>query len=62
MAIATAIQRGSRVYVYDDRKHELYSKSGELHGFTGSSVSVRDGNRIHVYDEKGHETANLAAK
>lgn len=62
MAIATAIQRGSRVYVYDDRKHELYSKRGELHGFTGSSVSVRDGNRIHVYDEKGRETANLSTR
>lgn len=42
MAIATAIQRGSRVYVYDERKHELFSKNGELHGYTGSSVSIKD--------------------
>ena len=62
MAIATAIQRGSRVFVYDERKHELFSKNGELHGYTGSSVSIKERNHIYVYDEKGHITADLPAK
>lgn len=47
MAIATAIQRGSRVYVYDDRKHELYNKSGELH------IVVSVAEILHRFDGVG---------
>ena len=52
--IATAVQNGSYVYVYDERGNQLYSKSGVLVGFTSTSVSVKNGNYVHVYDEKGN--------
>lgn len=55
MAIATAVQRGNWVYVYDENGHQLTSLNGDLHGFTGSSVSVKRGNWIYVYDENGHQ-------
>ena len=59
MAIASAIERGSLICVYDERGHTLFSKargSGAkdgLLGFTGSTVTVRFGSIIYTYDEKG---------
>ena len=35
MAIATAVQRGSMVQVYDERGRAIFSRSGDLHGYTG---------------------------
>jgi hypothetical protein len=55
MAIATAVQRGTWVYVYDEHGHQLTSIHGDLHGFTGSSVSVKRGSWVYVYDEHGHQ-------
>ncbi len=55
MAIATAVQRGSWVYVFDEAGRQLTTISGDLHGFTGSSVSVKRGNWIYVFDEHGHQ-------
>ena len=51
--ICTATQSGSTVYVYDESGRVLFSRSGELAGFTGSSVSIRDGSSTYVYDEDG---------
>ena len=53
--ITTAVQRGSYVYVYGDRNRQLYSKPGQLAGFTGSAVSVKRGSYVYVYDEKGRQ-------
>lgn len=39
--IITAVQKGSMVYVYGEHNKLLLTKSGELHGYTGSSVSVK---------------------
>ena len=58
MAISTAIQKGSTVYVYDEKNHQLWTDSGQLHGYTGSSVSIRKSNTIYVYDEKGHQISS----
>lgn len=52
MAIATAVQRGNWVYVYDERGNSIMSLDGELHGFTSNTVSIKRGNWIHVYDER----------
>ena len=41
------------MYVYGDKNRQLYSKLGELAGFTGSAVSIKRGNCVYVYDEKG---------
>ena len=53
MAIGTATQRGSIVYVYDESGRLKFTQNGELHGFTGSSVSIRKGSIIYVYDDSG---------
>ena len=55
MAIATAVQRGSWVYVYDENRNQTTTLYGDLHGFTGSTVSIRRGNWIYVFDEHGHQ-------
>ncbi len=55
--IGTAVQRGSTVYVYDEKGHQLTCVScgsgGQLMGYTGSSFSVKRGSTVYVYDEKG---------
>ena len=66
--IATAVERGSFVYVYNDKGTiitTLNSGSGPkdgLVGYTGSSVSVRRGSVIYVYNANGTVTATVNAK
>lgn len=51
--IVTAIQKGNSVYVYGERNKLLFTQSGELHGYTGSSVSVKKGNTVYTYNDRG---------
>jgi hypothetical protein len=59
MAIASAIERGSLICVYDEHGSTLFQKargSGAtdgLIGFTGSTVTARHGSIIYTYDEHG---------
>ena len=56
--IGYAIQKGSRVYVYDDKNHEITNKSGELLGFSSTSYVVKNGHQVLVYDEHGRILKN----
>lgn len=60
--IATAIQRGSLVYAYNEKGALLCNVSGELYGFTGSTISVRRGSMIYVYNEKGSLLSSKSAR
>lgn len=60
--IVTAVQRGNSVYVYGAGNRLLFSRSGELHGFTSASVSVRRGNTGYVYNERGTQTGSFTAR
>ena len=51
--IAIAKQEGSSVRVYDERGSFMFQKSGELQGYTSTTVSIKEGSSIRVYDEKG---------
>ncbi len=59
MTISNAVQKGSYVYVYDERGRNLFEKpagSGPkdgLVGFTGTSISIRRGSKIYTYDVRG---------
>lgn len=60
MAIATAVQRGQQVYVYDEKGRLLTSipvvssrPEDGLRGFTGSTVSIQRGKQLYLYNEKG---------
>ena len=59
MPIATAIKRGSQVQVIDERGRAMFSLVGELHGFTGATVSVRQGIWVSTYDERGRKLSTL---
>jgi len=52
--IATAIQNGSSVYVYDENGNTIFIRSGELQGYTASTVSIRVGSSIYVYGVDGN--------
>lgn len=52
MAIAMALQRGNMVYVYNERNVQLWCRSGELYGYTGSTVTIKQNHMLYMYDEK----------
>ncbi len=61
MPIGNAVQRGSWVYIYDEKGPQIASvpsgsgpKDG-LKGYTSSTVNVRRGSWIYTYDEKGRQ-------
>lgn len=55
MAIGCAVERGSLVYVYDEKGRQLYSKPGKLHGYTATTVSIQRANTIYTFDERGRQ-------
>ena len=68
MAIASAVQRGHYVYVYNEKGRQLASLTAGsgpedgLKGYTGSSVSVRRGSYIYTFDEKGRQLMTKPAR
>lgn len=68
MAIGSAVQRGSSVYIYDEKGRQLgvvSAGSGPndgLTGYTSSTASVRRGSLIYIYDEKGRQKGTAPAK
>ena len=64
MSIGSAVQRGSFVYVYDEKGRQLATvPAGEgMQGYTGSTVSVRRGAFIHTYDERGRQISTIPAR
>jgi len=68
MAIGSAVQKGSSVYIYDEKGRQLgvvSAGSGAndgLKGYTGSTASVRRGNSIYIYDEKGRQKGVTSAR
>jgi hypothetical protein len=59
MPIATAVQRGSLVYVYDEKGRLMTTvpagnkPEDRLTGYTSTTVSVRRGRLVYTYNEKG---------
>ncbi len=59
MAIASAIKKGSAVYAYDEKGHQIFCKpvgnDGELLGYTSSTLTVRRRKAAYTYNDKGHQ-------
>ena len=68
MAIGNAVEKGSLVYVYDEKGRQLFSKSkgtqpnDGLKGYTSSTVNIRHGSLIYTYDEKGRQLSSTSAR
>lgn len=68
MAIGNAVQRGSFVYVYDEKNRQLFSQpagtgpNDGLKGYTGATVNIRRGGFIYTYNEKGRQTGSTPAR
>ncbi len=56
MAIGMAQQKEGWVYVYDENNNQLWTRNGELQGYTSSIVTIKFGNTLYMYDEKGNQT------
>ncbi len=67
MTIASAVQRGSYVYLYDGSGRQLAAINSDslpgdgLQGYTGSTVSIRRGPYVYVYDENGRQISAIPA-
>jgi hypothetical protein len=68
MPIATAIKRGSFVYVYDEKGRQILTISAGskpedgLTGYTSTTVSVRRGGFIYTYNDKGRQISTHSAR
>lgn len=69
MAIGNAVQRGSLVYVYDEKGHQLFAQSAGnaakgdgLRGYTSSVVNIQRGALIYTYDERGRQVSATPAR
>ncbi len=55
--IGYAVQSGNTVKVYDDKRVNFMSKTGELQGYSSNTVAIKCGNWIKVYDARGRNIA-----
>lgn len=68
VAIGNAIERGSMVYVYNEKNQQIFSQfkgSGPkdgLKGYTGSTVNIQRGSMIYTYNEKGQQIGSQFAR
>ncbi|MDO2409212.1 hypothetical protein [Campylobacter magnus] len=62
MAISTAIQKGSRVYVYNEKNSKIFDKKGELYGFTSITCFGKKSYTVYVYNEKGSQISYHTAR
>jgi len=68
VAIGSAVQRGSFVYVYDEKGRQLTAlpagngPEDGLRGYTGATVSVRRGSFVYTYDERGRQASATPAR
>lgn len=59
MEIMTAVQRGSNVYVYNEKKQQIFYRfagigpGDGLKGYTSSTVSIQRGHYIYTYNQDG---------
>ncbi|MCL2283468.1 MAG: tetratricopeptide repeat protein [Fibromonadales bacterium] len=51
--IASAVQNGKFIDVYDSNGSYMFCKDGELIGYTANTLSVKVGRTVDVYDNKG---------
>ena len=57
--IATAVQRGNQVYVYDVKGNVISTIPGSLESHTGEMVSVRRGKHIYISNAKGQNVRSI---
>ncbi len=53
--ISVAIQKGNFVYVKNEKNSQTACITGELMGYTSSTVTVKRGNFAYTFDEKGSQ-------
>ena len=63
--ISTAVTRGSLVYVYNRKGHQIATiglgAKDSLIGFTSASVSIKRSSLIFVYNSKGQQISTISS-
>jgi hypothetical protein len=67
MPIASAVEHGAVIYIYDENGLQISSIPGSsepgdgLKGYTSSTVSVKRGGIIFIYNEHGMQISSVPA-
>jgi hypothetical protein len=63
MPVATAVERGAYINVYDERGSLICSVPAHngLVGYTSSTVSVRQGAYVLVFNDRGQQISSAPA-
>lgn len=67
MAIGNAVQRGSSIYVYNEKGQQIWTvmagsaPNDGLKGYTSSTLNVQRGGTIYTYNEKGMQISTTIA-
>jgi hypothetical protein len=68
MAIGNALNKGSSIFVYDEKGKQLFTMSAGsgphdgLTGYTSTTVNIRRGNSIFTYNDKGRQISVISAR
>ena len=65
MAIASVVQKGSTIFVYNENGGQLCTVDGnygQLQGYTSSTFTVKRGSNIYVYGEIGNVISTHTAR
>lgn len=63
MGIATAVQKGSFIYMYDEKGKQLgiaAAGSGKFVGYSATFVCVQKGSFVYTYNEKGSQIGTVS--
>ena len=62
MTISSVIQKGSFLYIYNEKNQtngSLPLGGGKFCGFSPSCICIQKSSFIHIYDEKGRPTGTI---
>ena len=63
MPIGNVIERGSTIYVYDEKGRQMFVKTkgggpnDGLQGYTSTTVNIRHGSSVYTFNDKGSQVA-----
>ena len=62
--IGYAVQKGNRVWIYDENGCPMHNYEGMLQGFSATSVVIKswNSNQTSIYDENGCHKRTFSSK
>jgi hypothetical protein len=62
MAIGNVVKKGTTIFVYDERGKQLFTQTGDLHGFTSGTAVIKKESTLFTFNETGRQVATTSAR